>query len=109
MMRSRILLVLFIALFVLNGRSSAQKIVGDANAVYHGFLDPPRDFSPMPLWFWNGRMEGPIIQSQIRDMVNPHVYGAFLHGRDGLRTRRPTTSPNRMDLSFALRSPSEKR
>ena len=60
--------------------------MSDADPLYQGFLDPPRDFSPMPFWFWNGKMEGPIIQKQIRDMVDQHVYGAFLHGRDGLET-----------------------
>ncbi len=54
--------------------------------LYRGFLDPPRKYSPMPFWFWNGKMEGPRIQEQIREMVKQHVYGAFLHGRDGLET-----------------------
>lgn len=65
---------------------TAQNIAADSDSLYHGFLDPPHDFSPMPFWFWNGKMEGPIIQKQIRDMVDQHVYGAFLHGRDGLQT-----------------------
>ena len=40
----------------------------------------------MPFWFWNGKMEGPKIQEEIRRMVDQHVYGAFLHARDGLLT-----------------------
>ena len=86
MKRPLIFFALFTSLCFLSGHSSAQNNVGDTNELYRGFLDPPRDFSPMPFWFWNGKMEVPIIQSQIRDMVNQHVYGAFLHGRDGLRT-----------------------
>src|SRR5450755_727477 len=31
-------------------------------------------------------MEGPKIQEEIRQMVDQHVFGAFLHARDGLRT-----------------------
>ena len=54
--------------------------------LHQAFLDPPRDYSPMPFWFWNGKMEGPKIQEQIRQMVEQHVYGAFLHARDGLQT-----------------------
>ena len=54
--------------------------------LYAGFLDPPRDYSTMPFWFWNGKMEGPKIQDEIRRMVDQHVYGAFLHARDGLQT-----------------------
>ena len=64
----------------------AQSKGTDAEQLHRGFVDPPHDFSPMPFWFWNGKMEGPIIQQQIRDMVDQHVYGAFLHGRDGLET-----------------------
>ena len=54
--------------------------------LYRGFLDPPRKYSPEPFWFWNGKMEGAKVQEQIRRMVEQHVYGAFLHGRDGLET-----------------------
>jgi len=54
--------------------------------LYSGFLDPAREYSTMPFWFWNGKMEGPKIQEEIRRMVDQHVYGAFLHARDGLLT-----------------------
>ena len=30
--------------------------------LYSGFLDPAREYSTMPFWFWNGKMEGPKIQ-----------------------------------------------
>ena len=61
-------------------------VASDSQHLYDEFVNPPRDFSPMPFWFWNGKMEGPVIQQEIRDMVSQHVYGAFLHGRDGLET-----------------------
>jgi alpha-L-rhamnosidase/Glycosyl hydrolase 2 galactose-binding domain-like len=64
----------------------AQNHAVEATPLYQGFLDPPHDFSLMPFWFWNGKMQGPIIQQEIRDMVDQHVYGAFLHARDGLQT-----------------------
>ena len=86
MKRLVILVTLFILFPLLSVKCSAQDVVAGADPLYHGFLDPPHDFSPMPFWFWNGKMEGPIIQKQIRDMVDQHVYGAFLHGRDGLET-----------------------
>src|SRR5713101_1885852 len=86
MKRSVILFFLLAASPVLSFECSAQATHTDADLLYQGFLDPPRDFSPMPFWFWNGKMEAPIIQKQIRDMVDQHVYGAFLHGRDGLQT-----------------------
>ncbi|HLV87655.1 MAG TPA: glycosyl hydrolase [Candidatus Sulfotelmatobacter sp.] len=55
-------------------------------SLYTEFLNPPREYSPMPFWFWNGELEGKKIQEQIRQMVDQHVYGAFLHARDGLKT-----------------------
>jgi hypothetical protein len=83
---SSILFALFTPLAVSCVNSSGQNTVAKTDPLYQGFLDPPRDFSPMPFWFWNGKMEGPAIQQEIRDMVEQHVYGAFLHGRDGLQT-----------------------
>lgn len=56
------------------------------DSLYSEFLNPPREYSPMPFWFWNGELDGKRIQEQIREMVDQHVYGAFLHGRDGLQT-----------------------
>ena len=50
-----------------------------SDTLYQGFLDPSHKYSPMPFWFWNGKMEGPKIQEQIRKMVGEHVYGAFLY------------------------------
>lgn len=64
----------------------AQQAPSDADQLHQAFVDPPRDFSLMPFWFWNGKMDGPVIQQEIRDMVDQHVYGAFLHARDGLET-----------------------
>jgi|CZKL01.1.fsa_nt_gi hypothetical protein len=86
MKRSSILFALFTLLAVSCVNSSGQNTVAKTDPLYQGFLDPPRDFSPMPFWFWNGKMEGPAIHQEIRDMVEQHVYGAFLHGRDGLQT-----------------------
>jgi hypothetical protein len=78
--------VVLLVLGVLGIESSAQTDHAGSDPLYQGFVDPPHDFSPMPFWFWNGKMEGPVIQKQIRDMVDQHVYGAFLHARDGLKT-----------------------
>jgi hypothetical protein len=40
----------------------------------------------MPFWFWNGKLEGAKVQEEVQRMVGQHVYGAFLHARDGLQT-----------------------
>jgi hypothetical protein len=76
--------ILFGACFV--SRLIAQTTADTTNQLYQQFIDPPRDFSPMPFWFWNGKLDGPTIQAQIRAMTDQHVYGSFLHARDGLET-----------------------
>ena len=86
MKRSVIPFALLAILTALSVHCSAQNHAVEATPLYQGFLDPPHDFSLMPFWFWNGKMQGPIIQQEIRDMVDQHVYGAFLHARDGLQT-----------------------
>src|SRR5258708_4301654 len=86
MKRFVILLAVFTVLGVPAFECVAQAGHAGADPLYQGFTDPPRDFSLMPFWFWNGKMEGRLIQKQIRDMIDQHVYGAFLHGRDGLET-----------------------
>lgn len=75
-------LSLLILLFPMLGYAAENEI----DRLHHEFIDPPRDFSLMPFWFWNGKMEPAEVQKQVRDMVSQHVYGAFLHGRDGLQT-----------------------
>ena len=77
----------FMALLVFSSVACAgQGRSSDVDQLHRAFVDPPHDFSIMPFWFWNGKMEGPIVQQQVREMVDQHVYGVFLHGRDGLQT-----------------------
>src|SRR5580698_1205775 len=86
MKRLAISIFLFAVLIALHPGCLAQREPIGKASLYQGFLNPPRDFSPMPFWFWNGKMDGSVIQQEIRDMVAQHIYGAFLHGRDGLET-----------------------
>src|SRR5580698_3691569 len=58
----------------------------NVESLYSQFLDPPHDYSPMPFWFWNGKLDPTKVQEQVRRMADQHVYGAFLHARDGLLT-----------------------
>lgn len=82
-----ILVVAALLRSTLSAESAAQSAISDPfQELYKGFLDPPRDYSPMPFWLWNGKMDGPTVQSQIREMVRQHVYGAFLYPISGLET-----------------------
>ena len=90
-MRTRSHVSLTIALLLLTSLalpSRASRPAEDAaiDTLYQQFLDPPRDYSPMPFWFWNGKLDPATVQAEVRRMVDQHVYGAFLHARDGLLT-----------------------
>jgi len=80
-----LLLVLLRCPLFAAAESAANHPVAE-DALYSQFLDPPHEYSVMPFWFWNGKMDGKQVQEQVRRMVEQHVYGAFLHARDGLQT-----------------------
>ena len=66
--------------------SPAAGTEGGFESLYQGFLNPGRQYSIRPFWFWNGEMEPEEISRQIRLMVEHGVYGAYVHNRDGLET-----------------------
>jgi len=48
------------------------------------FIDPPREFSVMPFWFWNDTLKDEEIIRQIADFESHGVYGFVIHPRIGL-------------------------
>jgi hypothetical protein len=62
-------------LTIINARS--QQIPKD-------FLNPPREFSVMPFWFWNDTLKDEEIIRQIADFESHGVYGFVIHPRIGL-------------------------
>ena len=81
---------LILLLLVAAGAIALQPVTNTAgraaDELFRAFQDPPRKYSPEPFWFWNGKMEPAKVAEQVRQMVDQHVYGAFLHARDGLET-----------------------
>ena len=49
-----------------------------------GFFDPPREFGPVPFWFWNDALDEKEILRQISSFEAHGVYGFVLHPRVGL-------------------------
>lgn len=49
-----------------------------------GFVDPPRDCSLMPFWFWNDALDADELRRQIDDFAAHGVYGFVIHPRVGL-------------------------
>ena len=48
------------------------------------WLNPPREFSVMPFWFWNDDLDEHDILRQIADFEAHGVYGFVIHPRVGL-------------------------
>lgn len=48
------------------------------------FINPPSEFSPMPFWFWNDKLDEDKIISQINEMNDKGVNGFVIHPRIGL-------------------------
>jgi hypothetical protein len=58
------------------------------------FLDPPREFSVMPFWFWNDTLKDKEIVRQIEDFEEHGVYGFVIHPRIGLPEEMKWLSPD---------------
>ena len=48
------------------------------------FNNPPRKYSMLPLWSWNGTLEPDRLKWQMDQMIEKGVYGAFMHARAGI-------------------------
>jgi hypothetical protein len=48
------------------------------------FLQPPREFSVLPFWFWNDELTEAELLRQIADFEDHGVYGFVIHPRVGL-------------------------
>lgn len=48
------------------------------------FINPPREFSVMPFWFWNDTLKADEIIRQIADFDEHGVYGFVIHPRMGM-------------------------
>ncbi|MBN2002655.1 MAG: hypothetical protein JXA21_04800 [Anaerolineae bacterium] len=62
------------------------------------FLDPPRKFSVMPLWFWNDALDEAELLRQIAEMESHGVYGFVIHPRVGLPREIGWMSERMLDL-----------
>jgi hypothetical protein len=68
------------------------------------FIDPPREFSVMPFWFWNDTLKEQEIVRQIADFEAHGVYGFVIHPRIGLPAEMKWLSPemiHAMDVAIS--------
>ena len=78
MMRAAIVaLGLLIAITAADGATPAE-------VIYREFRNPPRSYSLMPYWFWNGRITAAETRRQIEQMMSQGVSSAVLFPWDGM-------------------------
>ncbi|HOW71214.1 MAG TPA: glycosyl hydrolase [Phycisphaerae bacterium] len=63
---------------------SAGRAAVHADDWRHELATPRPEFSQMPFWFWNDRLEEEEIKRQMADFREHGVYGFIIHARMGL-------------------------
>ncbi len=57
------------------------------NSLYEGFQNPPKDYNPIPLWTWNGKIDVPEAKRQIDEMLAQGVTRVIVYPFPNLRLR----------------------
>lgn len=52
--------------------------------IYKIFIDPPKEFSQLPWWFWNDEITEEGIKEQLADFRDKGIYGFTIQARMGL-------------------------
>ncbi len=55
-------------------------------STYDKFLNPSREYTTVPFWFWNGKLEFEEITRQLKLMAEQKIYQCVIHARNGLLT-----------------------
>jgi hypothetical protein len=85
-MNNLIFRLLIFAFFLVHFVSPGQNIPEQ-------FIEPPKEFSVMPFWFWNDTLKADEIVRQIQDFEAHGVYGFVIHPRMGLPADMRFLSP----------------
>ena len=64
--------------------SSAIEPQDNTKEIFDNFKNPPKEYSIIPLWSWNGTLEPNELKRQIDLMMDKGIYGAFMHARAGI-------------------------
>ena len=59
-------------------------ISGDMDKLRQEFITPSKEYTPIPFWFWNDRLDEKEIILQINDFNEKGVNGFVIHPRMGL-------------------------
>jgi hypothetical protein len=62
----------------------SSSIVGSVETLRTQFSVPPDEYTPVPFWFWNGKLDKAELKRQLEEMVSQGVYETIIHARNGL-------------------------
>jgi len=57
------------------------------DALYRGFQNPPAEYSIMPYWYWNGRVNPADTRREMEAMMRQGVHRAIVFPWDGMEQR----------------------
>lgn len=63
-----------------------------------GIINPPKEFTPIPFWFFNDEPDLIKIEQQLKDYVEKGVHGIVLHPRIGIPKTLPYLSESYFDV-----------
>lgn len=73
------------------------------DTLYQQFFNPGSEYSPMPFWFWNDRLDKKKLKHQIEEMQDKGVEGFVLHPRIGIPEQTTYLSDKFMEyVAFAV-------
>src|SRR6185312_6923782 len=78
--KSGIWIYLVLNLFVLLVEGQEQ------NHLYQGFQNPAATYRPLPLWYWNSKIEPDEAKRQIDEYLQQGIQGAVVYAATGLKT-----------------------
>lgn len=58
--------------------------IGQIEKIRSNFSNPPAEYSLVPFWSWNGKLEADKLKWQMDQMKEKGIDGAFIHARAGL-------------------------
>lgn len=48
------------------------------------FVNPPKDYSITPFWFWNDDLDVEFLLKQLNEMFQKNIYEVIIHAREGM-------------------------
>ena len=75
-------------------------------AILKELLEPDREYSPIPFWFYNDAFDEEKVRTQLADYVEKGVNGFVLHPRIGVPEDMPYLSDKYFEaVRFIVKTP----